>query len=90
MIPQRLRELVRVVGIGQSQEHSGLTISLLSLEVYADGCLLLVLFQSYPTEFPSGHPIPEPVNYPVLVPDDRGGQYKVIPGNGSQLTVQGY
>jgi hypothetical protein len=85
-----LRELVRVVGIGQSQEHNGLLISLLSLEVYKDGCLLLCLMQSHPAEFPpSGH-MPEFADFPVLVSDDRGGQYTVHPSLGGQLQEPGY
>ena len=38
-----LRDLLRVIAIGQSQEHKGLRISLLALEVYADGSILTIL-----------------------------------------------
>src|SRR5262249_42555067 len=85
-----LRELVRVVGIGQSREHNGLLISLLSLEVYKDGCLLLVLMQSNRPEFPPPGQLPELVNFPVPVTDDRGGQYTVLPVLSSELTEPGY
>ena len=85
-----LRELVRVVGIGQSQEHNGLFVSLLSLEVYKDGCLLLVLMQSHPAEFPAMVEMPEFTDFPVLVSDDRGGQYTVRPSIGGQLQEPGY
>jgi hypothetical protein len=85
-----LRELVRVVAIGQSQEHKDLLVSLLSLEVYKDGCLLLVLIQSHPAEFPpSGH-MPEFADFPVLASDDRGGQYTVHPSLCGQLTEPKY
>lgn len=85
-----LRELVRVVGIGQSQEHNGLLVSLLSLEVYKDGCLLLVLMQSHPAAFPPSGQMPEFTDFPVLVSDDRGGQYTVHPSLGGQLQEPGY
>lgn len=32
-----LRELIRVVSIGQSQVHNGVTVMMLALELYADG-----------------------------------------------------
>lgn len=38
-----LRDLLRVIAIDQSQEHDGLKISLLALEVYDDGCKLKLL-----------------------------------------------
>ena len=40
-----LRDLLRVIAIGQSQEHEKLRLSPLALEVYADGCNLTILFQ---------------------------------------------
>lgn len=40
-----LRDLIRVIAIDQSQEHGGLKIFLLALEVYADGCNLKLLLQ---------------------------------------------
>jgi len=85
-----LRELVRVVGIGQSQERSGLLVSLLSLEVYKDGCLLLVLMQSHHSKFPPPAQMSEFANFPVLVTDDRGGQYTVPPVLSGQLIEPGY
>ncbi len=85
-----LRELVRVVGIGQSQEHNGLLISLLSLEVYKDGCLLLVLMQSHPAAFPPSGQLAEFADFPVPVSDDRGGQYTVPPVLSAQLMEPGY
>jgi hypothetical protein len=85
-----LRELVRVLGIGQSQEHNGLLVSLLSLEVYKDGCLLLVLMQSHPAEFPASGHMPEFADFPVLAGDDRGGQYRVHPSLDGQLTEPDY
>ena len=89
MVPYRFQELVRVVGIGQSQEHNGQTVALLSLEVYKDGCLLLVLLQSYPKTERRGGSLLEPVNFPVTASDDRGNQYHVTQGNGEGSGVQG-
>ena len=41
----QLRELLRVIAIDQSQEHEGLKISLLALDVYDDGCQLKLLLR---------------------------------------------
>lgn len=41
----QLRDLLHVIAIDQSQEHEGLRISLLALEVFADGCKLTILLQ---------------------------------------------
>lgn len=32
-----LRELIRVVPIARAQEHNGITVMMLALELYADG-----------------------------------------------------
>src|SRR5690348_16451648 len=40
-----LRELLRVIAIDQSQEHEGLKISLLTLDVYDDGCQLKLMLR---------------------------------------------
>ena len=41
----QLRELLRVIAIDQSHEHDGLKISLLSLDIYDDGCQLKLLLR---------------------------------------------
>ena len=43
--PPLLRNVLRVIPINQSQEHEGLTLTAVALEVYADGCLLRSLLQ---------------------------------------------
>ncbi len=85
--PSRMRELVRVVPIGQSQQVRDSTIQMLSLEVYDTGAILnarmllpgtsrLVPFE----EMYFGHPQhPEPT---VVITDDLGTDYPLIPGGG--------
>lgn len=68
----QLRDLLRVIAIDQSQEHGGLKLSLLALEVYEDGCTLTLLLQRAQAI---------PVSYERLqhadvnITDDRGALY---------------
>ncbi|HEU4782037.1 MAG TPA: hypothetical protein VFS83_01725 [Ktedonobacterales bacterium] len=68
----QLRELLRVIAIGQSQEHEGLKISLLALEVYADGCILTILLQRAQA-VPAAHERLGRID--VNITDDRGAVY---------------
>lgn len=67
-----LRDLLRVIAIDQSQEHEGLKISLLALEVYDDGCTLKLLLQR-------AHALPvsqqQLQHADVSISDDRGAAY---------------
>src|SRR6185437_15151444 len=68
----QLRELLRVIAIDQEQEHDGLKISLLALDVYDDGCQLKLLLRRAEAV---------PVSYQQLqhadvnIVDDRGAVY---------------
>jgi hypothetical protein len=68
----QLRELLRVIAIDQSQEHEGLMISLLTLDVYDDGCQLKLLLRR-------DHALPvsqqQLQHADVNITDDRGAVY---------------
>lgn len=75
-----LSDLLRVIGIGQTQEYAGLRLSLLALEVYADGCILIVLLQrTQPVQAPDDEDYQR--RFPILgqvavtMTDDCGGEY---------------
>ncbi|MDP9372661.1 MAG: hypothetical protein M3Q65_09460, partial [Chloroflexota bacterium] len=80
--PPQFDQLVRVVPIAQTREHDGTTVSLLSLEVYADGFLLhsRIRFgqEQQQRRFGSGGPLEMTLD----VRDDRGGEYRIWPGGG--------
>lgn len=44
----QLRQLKRVIPIAQSQQHDEILVTLLALEVYADGCVITTLLQAIP------------------------------------------
>jgi hypothetical protein len=71
----QLRDLLRVIPIGQTQEHEGLTLTPLALEVYTDGCLLTVLLQrAQSVSLPLGR-FARIKQVDVTMTDDRGGVY---------------
>src|SRR5262249_34078864 len=43
--PPLFRDLLRVIAIGEREQHDGVTLTAVALEVYADGCLLTLLVQ---------------------------------------------
>jgi hypothetical protein len=43
--PPQFRTLLRVIPIAQRQQHEGVTLTAVALEVYADGCLLTLLLE---------------------------------------------
>jgi hypothetical protein len=43
--PPLFRTLLRVIPIAERQQHEGVTVTAVALEVYADGCLLTLLLQ---------------------------------------------
>ncbi|HEY1388457.1 MAG TPA: hypothetical protein VGF38_07925 [Ktedonobacterales bacterium] len=67
-----LHELLRVIAIDQSQEHDGLKISLLILDVYDDSCQLKLLLRRA-----EAVPVPHQrlQHADVSVTDDRGAVY---------------
>jgi len=69
------RDLVRVIAIGQSQQHEELVLSLLALEVYADGCLLTTLLQRARAEPMPHDRLARLGQVTVTMTDDRGGVY---------------
>ncbi|HEX5548798.1 MAG TPA: hypothetical protein VFX24_15420 [Ktedonobacterales bacterium] len=68
----QLRELLRVIAIGQTQEHKGLRISLLTLDIYDDGCQLKLLLLR-DEAVPVSHQQLQHAD--VNVTDDRGAVY---------------
>jgi len=79
----RLRNLVRVVAIGQTQEHNGVRVSLLALEVYDGGCVLSARITSDQfTDFQRGI-FRDLDRFPLRVWDDRGQDYESFEGGGS-------
>ncbi|HKT37479.1 MAG TPA: hypothetical protein VJR48_03850, partial [Ktedonobacterales bacterium] len=81
-LPHRplLSDLLRVIGIGQTQEYEGLRLSLLALEVYADGCILTVLLQrDQPIQEHDDEDIHRRIpilgEVAVTMADDCGGEY---------------
>lgn len=68
----QLRVLLRVIAINQSQEHEGLKLSLLALEVYEDGCKLMLLLQRAQA-VPVSHEQLQHVD--IDITDDRGTKY---------------
>jgi hypothetical protein len=76
--PPLLRDLARVIPIGERQQHEGLTLTALALEVYADGCLLTVLLQRSLIDSTPPDQVPRFGifgNVTVTMTDDRGGVY---------------
>jgi hypothetical protein len=71
----QLRDLQRVIAIGQSQEREGLKITALALEVYADGCLLTVSLLHTPTVSNPDGSIAHPEMFEVSMKDDLGNLY---------------
>src|SRR6185312_12791880 len=67
-----LRDLLRVIAIDQSQEREGLKISLLALEVYADGCKLKLLLRRAEALPVSQQQLQ---HADVNITDDRGAVY---------------
>ena len=71
-----LRDLLRVIPIGQTQQHEGMVLTLLALEVYADGCLLTVLMQrDQVASWMMGDRMAQPESAKVTMADDCGGAY---------------
>lgn len=71
----QLRDLLRVIAIGQSQEHEGLKITALALELYSDGSLLTILLQrAQPFPMPAYH-YARLGQVGVTLKDDRGSVY---------------
>lgn len=68
----QLRELLRVIAIDQSQEHDGLSISLLTLDVYDDGCQLKLLLRRAEAVPVSQQQLQ---HADVNIVDDRGAMY---------------
>jgi hypothetical protein len=75
--PELSGTLQWIIGIGQSQEQGGLTLSLLALECYDQGCLLSFLLQAVGQEpVPEAHLLSLRSGYvPLTVTDDLGTTY---------------
>lgn len=71
----QLRDLLRVIAVGQSQKHDGLVLTLLALEVYTDGCLLTVLLQRARSVQEPADQFARMETVEVTMMDDQGGAY---------------
>lgn len=81
--PPALRQLLRVIPAGQSQLHGGTEVTLLSLEVYAEGNLLNLRVVS-PPERVDNPPVHWHPQLALKAVDDRGNQYSDWwPGGGT-------
>lgn len=90
-----LSDLLRVIGIGLTQEYEGLKLSLLALEVYADGCILTILLQrDQPIrEHDDGdihRRIPILGQVAVTMTDDCGGEYTGAMGERGSSSGPGF
>lgn len=73
----RLRDLLRVIPVAQSHTVDGVTVTLLSIETYADG--FVATFRVIAEPAPSGHRFPQLV---LEITDDQGNRYNGWPGGG--------
>ena len=67
--PPPVGSLVQVLSLEQMKVYGAITITLLSLELYAQGFVLLTRLQSQ-------EPMPFPHVTSVIATDDRGGRYR--------------